>query len=125
MTKENKKRETKKGITLVLALAFIILLIGSAGYASAVSQIPSSSLCGTSDCGTCQPQPVCGDGTCNGAETCLTCSCDCGTCQPPQPRCGDNICNNGETCTTCAGDCGTCPSRWPSFRSEACGSCWL
>ena len=31
------------------------------------------------------PLPSCGDGTCNGNETCSTCSADCGQCPPPPP----------------------------------------
>jgi hypothetical protein len=58
--------------------------------------------------------PTCGDNTCNGAETCSTCSADCGVCPPPQPTCGDGTCNNGETCSTCASDCGTCPTPQPT-----------
>jgi uncharacterized repeat protein (TIGR01451 family) len=65
MTKENKKREAKKGVILVLALAFVFLIIGL-GNISATTISPT----------TCW----CGDHTCNGAETCSTCSTDCGTC---------------------------------------------
>lgn len=35
------------------------------------------------------PAPRCGDGTCNGTETCSTCSRDCGECKPPPPPAGD------------------------------------
>jgi hypothetical protein len=56
------------------------------------------------DCGACAP--VCGDGTCNGAETCLNCSQDCGACAP---ICGDGTCNGAETCLNCSQDCGVCP----------------
>jgi hypothetical protein len=51
--------------------------------------------------------PSCGDGTCNGTETCSTCPSDCGACPP---SCGDGTCNGSETCSTCASDCGTCAS---------------
>ncbi len=57
-----------------------------------------------SDCGACVV-PFCGDGTCGASETCSSCASDCGTCAA---RCGDGSCNGGETCSTCAGDCGTC-----------------
>jgi hypothetical protein len=56
------------------------------------------------DCGVCPP--VCGDGACNGLENCTTCSSDCGACQPV---CGDLACNGAETCATCSNDCGACP----------------
>ena len=57
------------------------------------------------DCGACAP--VCGDGECNGDETCETCPEDCGACAPV---CGDGECNGDETCETCPEDCGTCPT---------------
>jgi hypothetical protein len=56
------------------------------------------------DCGECPPQ--CGDGQCNGDETCGTCPDDCGECSP---RCGDGQCNGDEACDTCPDDCGECP----------------
>lgn len=61
------------------------------------------SSCGV-DCGACA-SARCGDGTCNGAETCTTCSDDCGACAA---RCGDGTCNGSETCTSCSDDCGAC-----------------
>ncbi|MBW2523795.1 MAG: S8 family serine peptidase [Deltaproteobacteria bacterium] len=56
----------------------------------------------------CDVAPECGDGTCNGDETCSTCAADCGAC-PPDPFCGDGTCDADEDCTTCAADCGACP----------------
>ncbi|MBU0478728.1 hypothetical protein KKC91_09200 [bacterium] len=52
------------------------------------------------------PSPYCGDGTCNGTETCSSCPGDCGTC--PSPICGNGVCDAGETCSSCPGDCGSC-----------------
>ncbi len=49
--------------------------------------------------------PRCGDGMCNGTETCTSCPSDCGGCAP---RCGDGMCNGTETCTSCGSDCGSC-----------------
>ena len=49
---------------------------------------------------------VCGNLTCDGAETCATCAADCGTCGGPV--CGDLTCNGTETCSTCTADCGAC-----------------
>lgn len=43
--------------------------------------------------------PVCGDGTCDGDESCSFCPDDCGACV-----CGDSTCSPGE-CATCATDC--------------------
>ena len=57
----------------------------------------------TADCGECPP--YCGDGTCNGDETCDTCPEECGECPP---ECGDGECNGDETCVTCNADCGDC-----------------
>ncbi len=63
--------------------------------------------------------PACGDGTCNGTETCTTCAGDCGPC----PTCGDGTCNGAETCETCAGDCGACCGNGVCDETEACGTC--
>lgn len=71
------------------------------------------------DAGSCHdsgggpPPPVCGDGTCNGEETCKSCPKDCGSCPPPPPICGDGTCNGQETCSTCPSDCGQCPPPPP------------
>jgi hypothetical protein len=48
--------------------------------------------------------PVCGDGRCNGTETCGSCPADCGIC-----TCGDGKCDEAENCASCAKDCGNCP----------------
>jgi hypothetical protein len=40
------------------------------------------------------PPPLCGDGTCNGTETCSTCAGDCGACAP-QPTQGFYVAPNG------------------------------
>ncbi len=74
-----------------------------------------------SDCGIC---PLfCGDSNCNGDETCVTCPFDCGTCPP---TCGDNKCNGDETCVTCPFDCGTCPPTCGDNKcngDETCVTC--
>ncbi len=51
---------------------------------------------------------ICGDGICTPAyeENCSTCSTDCGACAP---ICGDETCNGAETCLNCSTDCGICP----------------
>jgi len=49
---------------------------------------------------------VCGDASCNGGETCLTCESDCGVCTN---FCGDGTCDTNENCTSCESDCGICP----------------
>jgi formylglycine-generating enzyme required for sulfatase activity len=41
----------------------------------------------------------CGDGECNGLETCATCEADCNPC------CGNDTCDNDETQCTCPADC--------------------
>lgn len=54
---------------------------------------------------SCAPQwPTCGDGVCDGAEQCTTCSVDCGACPA---LCGNGDCEPvaGETPATCPGDC--------------------
>ena len=50
------------------------------------------------------PIPRCGDGICNGDDTCSNCPRDCGLC----PLCGDGTCNGNETCSNCSQDCGAC-----------------
>ncbi len=75
---------------------------GADATASPLSAILDGDLIVTSAGGA---QPVCGDGQCNGDETCNTCAQDCGSC------CGDGQCNYGETCTSCPGDCGACPEE--------------
>lgn len=49
----------------------------------------------------------CGDGICNGSDTCSSCPGDCGSC-PVTAVCGDGVCNGSETCSSCSGDCGAC-----------------
>ena len=58
---------------------------------------------------------VCGDGTCEGGETCETCEVDCGACPPV---CGDEICEGDETYNNCPEDC-EAPKR---LNGEACSS---
>ena len=67
------------------------------------------------DCGACPPS--CGDGMCNGTETCTSCARDCGACPP---SCGDGMCNGTETCTNCARDCGACPNPCNATSCSAC-----
>ena len=69
------------------------------------------------------PAAVCGDGTCNGTETCTTCTQDCGACAPV---CGDGTCNGTETCSTCTQDCGACPpgcGDGTCSGTETCSTC--
>lgn len=75
------------------------------------------------DCGMCMAQ--CGDGMCNGTETCTSCPRDCGVCMST-PRCGDGMCNGSETCMTCSDDCGACPARCGDGAcngTEVCSTC--
>jgi hypothetical protein len=50
-------------------------------------------------CAAPPPQPFCGDGVCNGGETCETCA-DCGSCQPCCPP--GSTCLAGDTPVTMA-----------------------
>jgi hypothetical protein len=54
------------------------------------------------------PGSSCGDGFCNGSETCSTCPSDCGGACSPTEVCGNGSCGSGETCGNCSADCGTC-----------------
>lgn len=60
------------------------------------------------------PAPRCGDGSCDGGESCGSCPSDCGACAP---RCGDGSCGGSETCASCPGDCGACPAA--SWRAPS------
>ncbi|HEV8322883.1 MAG TPA: hypothetical protein VG389_14820, partial [Myxococcota bacterium] len=74
------------------------------------------------DCGMCPAG--CGDGTCAPTETCASCDLDCGTCPAV---CGDGICDPvEEDCTSCSADCGTCPAGCPDGSctgGETCTTC--
>lgn len=62
----------------------------------------------------------CGDGTCDGDETCWTCPDEC------ECRCGDGVCTHGESCALCPGDCdcdslaATPPMGWNSWNRFRC-----
>ncbi len=67
--------------------------------------------------------PACGDGFCNGTETCVSCQMDCGPCAA---SCGDGMCQSTESCTSCPGDCGACAARCGDGAcngSETCTTC--
>ncbi len=60
--------------------------------------------------------PRCGDGSCNGTETCATCAADC-TCAPPPPSCGNQVIEAGEDCDPpavgqCSPRCDLVPTAW-------------
>ncbi len=64
--------------------------------------------------GHCLPGIKCGDGACNGTETCQTCPGDCGACPTVETNCGDGIDNDFDGMTDCQDpDCGgksPCPT---------------
>ena len=75
------------------------------------------------DCEPC-PDPVCGDEVCNGTEGCASCPRDCGACS--DPVCGDGTCENPEDCRSCSVDCGACPvvcGDGVCDPAEDCASC--
>ena len=64
----------------------------------------------------------CGDGTCDapGGETTATCPVDCGT------ECGDGACNGDESPVTCSQDCGTCGNGTcdgDETQDDCCSDC--
>lgn len=70
--------------------------------------------------------PVCGDGACEGLESCTTCGIDCGGCGG---TCGDGKCGLNEHCGSCPADCGACASfcaegkKTPGCPGCACEQC--
>jgi len=71
------------------------------------------------DCGACNG--TCGDGFCSADETCESCTDDCGACT----GCGDGFCVGDETCETCTDDCGVCTGCGDGFcvGDETCDTC--
>lgn len=100
-----------------------------AQYGDCCSDNSSCSACG--NCGSSPPPttPKCGDGTCNGSETCSSCATDCGSCSGGGSG-GTNTCSidshqgngaNGETCTDPAESwrCVFLPT-WGTWGSQVC-----
>lgn len=58
---------------------------------------------------TNQSAQRCGDGVCNGSESCKSCSSDCGAC-PAGTTCGNSVCEQKEKCSICPEDCKECPA---------------
>jgi hypothetical protein len=86
----------------------------------------TSSNCGPTQTRACNTQacvPFCGDTSCNGTESCSSCSTDCGSCGGS--FCGDGSCNSNEGCGTCSSDCGSCsctPTCVPLCGQTSCGT---
>ena len=64
----------------------------------------------------------CGDGVCNGSESCKTCEIDCGKC-PEGTTCGNGTCEAKEKCNICPEDCKACPPTYaqddpPVFENQ-------
>ncbi len=79
----------------------------SSGYTcNALGQCVCSETCSSLGY-ECDLQSVCGSmaycGSCGSGE-----ECNGGLCVPETTFCGDGSCNGVETCTTCASDCGSC-----------------
>jgi parallel beta-helix repeat protein len=65
---------------------------------------------------TCGTQSVCGESVnCGTCETWYTCN---STGQCVAPVCGDTICNGAETCNSCSADCGTCISTCTTLSAS-------
>lgn len=74
------------------------------------------------DCGTQNPNPVCGNGTCESGETNASCPADC----PPASMCGNGVCDMaaGENSSTCPADC-QASSACPADPLTECAFCAL
>lgn len=56
-----------------------------------------------------------------GTLTCNSCtSIGTGSCNPPAPTCGDGTCNGSETCSSCPSDCGVCCGNGTIDSGEQC-----
>jgi hypothetical protein len=66
-------------------------------------------------------QPICPGHGCerDKGENCATCAPDCGQCGADGPFCGDGICNGDETCDTCP-DCPPCGGGGPPGGGGVC-----
>ncbi len=69
---------------------------------------------------SCGSSTNCGDGSCNGLETCSTCPADCRSCTP---YCGDGKCNNAESCSSCSIDCKSCSTVCGDRNCEGNENC--
>ena len=84
-------------------------------------------------CGTCGGMGAeCGDGACDGSESCVICPDDCGTCPPNDCCAATPIATSGcadEACETvvCAGDPFCCDAAWDAncaaTAAESCAAC--
>ena len=80
---------------------------------------------GSETCNTCPGDcpcgPVCGNGDCQSGESCASCPADC-SCAGP---CGNGACQTGETCANCSADCGVCQVCGDGVcnGSETCSTC--
>lgn len=83
------------GVEYIAIIGFLLLALNLAG-----------SLSLTSPGGGADTPIVCGDSTCNGDETCESCSSDCGLC-PGINICGNGLCSVEETALNCPQDCGS------------------
>ncbi len=66
---------------------------------------------GTISCGSCQSGYSCDSGQCLAEPG-------------PAPYCGDGQCNGTETCSTCSQDCGTCPAGQTARSITQFGITW-
>lgn len=113
------------GLTLALGIGAFVAVV-SAGCGSRTPLYDLTGVYGDGGFDGNEPEgappPSCGDGKCDGSETCQTCALDCGTC----PGCGDGKCQEGESCFNCPQDCGvcaTCGDGKCDMPQENCQNC--
>ncbi|MBN1283968.1 MAG: hypothetical protein JXB47_01075 [Anaerolineae bacterium] len=97
--------------------------LSAAAYRAACGHVCASNVgaaCGDPVCGSGSDSRHCG-----GCSPCFYCCCGCpGGCGGgPSEYCGDGSCNGGESCSSCPDDCGSCCGNGACDNGETYGSC--
>ncbi len=123
------KQPQKQDVTIVVALSSVCTHVTKHGDTSGPCSGDPITACDGSPGieGIVCAEPICGDGMCNGVETCSNCEQDCGSCNTSY--CGDGTCDANESCGTCEVDCGPCTELYcgdylcSAEKGETCSNC--